>query len=593
MYLKLKCLITVDEKTKECVSKEVTAVQCESTLAEKSSATGKQKNEDSQGSLADISDNRDSSPGSVNTNPQLFPLPSRLSMMSTVSSSSSASSAASLATRLALKNIHFSMPLGPAKHARKTTQEGGSLPKDKQTLEETYYRTTREWKNHQLLTATILNYANAELFADGTEAYVNVSNERLDDHHHHNHLQKSGIRSSTPETAASEFELTVTPKSTKKGMKTIKRARGKTKSTAQPNGENDNVPSENSEIDVNMSPSRKKSKLENDNKLPINDTDLLANSSPQNAQVDDFVGKIVFAKWSDKNYYPGTVIDRIKTKYKVNFYDGKSKILIPEFVIPIPKTLRTGLSVYATIGANDYGSYGIIVDVQMSKDNADDVYYTVETDEGERLRVQIRDISLSADQALVLKEEMDAESKGSLPSTPKTFGQVTLDNMMDGKRRSKRIGGTPSFSTPKSRSNMTGTSNNSASKIKAKASVSGVSVKLKKKALFENKSTSSDSNIEVIQDEYALRGVQREIYGTPYEQMIKGSQNKIKSKPRSKIRTNDDPQMSADLGPIPSKNSNIFKGMSFILTCASVESLDRYFSLFFIFLFMDSSVTHK
>ncbi|XP_067216525.1 uncharacterized protein [Linepithema humile] len=559
MYLKLKCLIIIDEKTKECMSKELIAVQCEPTLAENSSAIGKQKNEDSQGSLADISDNRDSSPGSVNTNPQLFQLPSRLSMMSTVSSSSSASSAASLAARLALKNIPFPIPVGPAKHARKTTQEGGPLSKDKQALEEICDdRMTREWKNQHLLTTKVLNYANAELFPAGTEACINVSNERLDDHHHH--LQKSSMRSSTPEAAVSELELAVTPKSTKKG-KAVKRARSKiTKSTAQTNGENDNVPS-NSEIDVNTSPSRKKSKLENDDKLLISDTDVLANSSPQNTQINDLVGKIVFAKWSDKNYYPGTVIDRVKTKYKVNFYDGKSKLLIPEFVIPILKTLREGLSVYATTGADDYGSCGIIVDVQTSKCNADDVYYTVATDEGERLRVQIHDISLSADQALVLKEEMDAESKGSLPSTPKAFGQVTLDNMVDGKRRSKRIGGTPSFLTPKSRSNAAGTSGNSASKIKAEPSVSGVLTKLKKNALSENESMSSDSNIEVIQDEYVLRGVQHEINGTPYEQRIKGSQNKVKSKPRSKKRKNEDPQINADLGPIPPSNSNIFKDL--------------------------------
>lgn len=600
MCLKLKCQMIIDEKTKECVSKEVIAVQCEPMLGD--ILSGRQKNEDSQGSLADISDNRDSSPGSVNTNPQLFPLPSRLSMMSTFSSSSG-SSAASLVTRLALKEIQFSVPVGPVKQARKIMQESG--PKNKQTVQETYSRTTREWKNHQLLTTTVLNHANAELLATGTEAYVNVSNERLDEHHHH--LQKSSMRSSTPEAAISELELTTTPKSVKKA-RTMKRPRSKImKSIEQTNGKNDISPNSKVDLKVDASPSRKKNKIESDNKLLIScDTDLRANSSPQNAQVDDLIGKTVFAKWSDKNYYPGKVVDRTKTKYKVNFYDGQSKFLIPEFVIPIPKTLREGLSVYATTGADDYDFCGIIIDVHTSKDNADEVYYTVETDESERLRVQISNISLSADQALLLKEQIDTESKGSLLSTPKALGQVTLDNIVDGKRRSKRIGGTPSYLTPKSRSSAVDTSSNSTNKmiqddkvstaslsssLKVEPSVSGVSTKLKKDTLSEN--DSSDSNVMMNQDENMLLGTQREIHGTPYDKMIKKSQSKVKSKSRNKKRK-DDSQMIADLGPIPPSDSNIFQGMSFILTCASMESLDRYLPLFFIFSFLKHfSVTSK
>jgi len=181
----------------------------------------------------------------------------------------------------------------------------------------------------------------------------------------------------------------------------------------------------------------------------------------------------------------------------------------------------------------------------------------------------------------VLKEEVNSTGNSSLPSTPKALGQVTLDNMVDGKRRSKRIG-TPLFSTPKSKGNAVRTST-SASKTKSEPSVSGMSAKLKKeKTASENENMSSDSNIELtqIQDEYLLMGVQKEISGTPYEQIEKGPQSKIKSKPRSKKKV-EDPQTIATLGPIPT-NSNIFKGMSFILTCASLETLDRYLPLIYL-----------
>ncbi|XP_070172689.1 enolase-phosphatase E1 [Polyergus mexicanus] len=571
IYVKLKCMIHMDESTKEYVNKELTAVHCEPVIE---STMSRQKNEDSQSSLADISDNKDSPPGSVNSNPHLYQLnPSRLSIMSSISSSSSASSAAALAAKLALK------ALGPARYTKKLSSQE-SLLTDKLVLDEIYNRVTREWKNHHLVTATILNCANTEL------STTNVSNIELTDHRNSHHLRDNFVRSSTPSedaAASAKIELTATPKNTKKG-KAVKRPRSKVaKSSAVQTNGNEDIANINTELTLHASsvaetdtPSgRKKSRLEStENKLGV---DILANSSLRNDPADELIGKSVFAKWSDNNYYPGMVNDRLKTKYKVNFYDGKSKTLIPEFVIPIPKILREGLSVYATTKANDYGSCGIIVDSHMSstisnsEDNSD-TYYTVETDEGERLRVQVRDIFLSADQAQVLKEEVDSASKSSMPNTPKTLGQVTLDNMVDGKRRSKRIG-TPVFSTPKSKSN--GTSS-STSKIKSsEPSVSGVSVRLKD-ALSENEGLSSDSNIESVQvqDEYVLLGLQKEIIGTPYEQIMKGPQNRIKGKPRNKKKV-EDPQTIATLGPIPT-NSNIFKGMSFILTCVSLETLDRY-----------------
>ncbi|XP_072763554.1 uncharacterized protein [Anoplolepis gracilipes] len=570
MYVKLKCVIHMDENTKEHVNKELTAVNCEPVIIE---STSRQKNEDSQSSLADISDNKDSPPCSVNSNPQLYQLnPSRLSIMSSISSSSSASSAAALAAKIALK-AHY--PMGPMRYVKKSSHE--SLLTDKLVLDEIYDRVTREWKNHHLMTATILSYANSELGA------TNISNIELD--HRNPHLRDNFVRSSTPEETAvidAKLELTTTPKNTKKG-KAVKRQRGKvTRSNVMQTNGNEDMVNINTEPTLHASfvtetdtPSRKKSRLEStENKL---DTDGLANSSLQNDPADELVGKSVFAKWSDKNYYPGVVSDRLKTKYKVNFYDGKSKTLIPEFVIPIPKILREGLSVYATTKTNDYGSCGIIIDshtststINKGEDNSD-TYYTVETDDGERLRVQVRDIFLSNDQAQVLKEEVESLDKGSLPSTPKALGQVTLDNLVDGKRRSKRIG-TPVFSTPKSRDS--GISSSTSKTRSSKPSVSGMS---RLKDTSENEGMSSDSNVgsAQVEDEYVLRGVQREIIGTPCEQIVKGPQNRIKGKSRNKKKI-EDPQIIATLGPIPPANSTIFKDKSFILTCVDVKMCERF-----------------
>lgn len=108
IYIRMKCLLQVEEGTKEFLSKEITGVQCEA-VAEPTLI--RQKNNDTSASLADISgnDNKDVSPGSINSNPQMYPLnPSRLSFASTISSLSSVSSAASLAVKLAMRDsTHF------------------------------------------------------------------------------------------------------------------------------------------------------------------------------------------------------------------------------------------------------------------------------------------------------------------------------------------------------------------------------------------------------------------------------------------------------------------------------------------------------
>ncbi|KAL0119608.1 hypothetical protein PUN28_007802 [Cardiocondyla obscurior] len=568
VYLKLKCVMHMDENTKEIVSKELSAVQCESVTIEPLVAS-RQKNEDSQSSLADISDNKDSPPGSVNSNVQPYQLnPSRLSLMSTLSSSSSASSAASLAVRLALKSgAHlFPMPVGPAKHAKKTSHEMSTT--DKQALDETYDRFTREWKNHRLLTTTVLNYVNAEL--GSVDTFANVSNERLDDHH----LEKNNMLSSTPsdEIANVNMESPVTSKSIEKND--VKRVISKLSRW----NFKINTPKElNKYMSITeagpSSSKRKVSETENaKNKLKVSEAVL----------ADDLIGKMVFAKWSDNNYYPGRVTDRLKTKYKVNFCDGKNKTLIPEFVIPIPKILKEGLSVYAISNTNDYGSCGIIVNSETSDGNT---YYTVETDDNVQLQVRVQEIFLSADQAQVLKEEVNSTDMRLLLNSPKTLGQLTLDNMVDGQRRSKRITGTPVFSTPKSksRSNAAGTSTPS-STIKAEPSVSGMSGKRRenkktgKRLLLENENLySSDSNVEMseIQDNYyTLMGIQEETFGTSDEQCAKGPPNRIKSKSGRRKKL-EDPQIIATHGPIP-RNPNIFKGMSFILTYAPSKLLHRY-----------------
>ncbi|XP_015596488.1 titin homolog [Cephus cinctus] len=579
IYMRLKCLLHVDENTKELVSKEVVSANCDAVM---DSFVTRRRNSDQSACLADISgnDNKDTSPGSVNSNCQPYKLhPSRLSMASTVSSSSSVSSAASLAAKLIQKdNAHFMLPRGPAKHAKKPNHEcQQNVSSDEKTSsDEQFDRLVGEWKNSKAILVNTLRLVNAELH--GVELH-NGTVERSED-------SLKTIHSSTPDIEHQdeiEKPQISTPKSTKKGSvrvtKRTTRSKGSklsrsnvlAKASPKPNSNVALQDAVKSSSDTVVAPS---AKTMTNSSTPVKQggisVETLRSSTPQNVPSDDLIGKEVFAKWSDNNYYPGTVISKTKVKLKVHFHDGKTKLLIEDFVIPVPKTLNEGLSVYAINKESGYGSCGIIVDSEVEDQVT---YYTVETDEGEKLRVQVKDIFLTADQAQVLREEVNSQTK-SLPSTPQRLSQVTLDNIVDGKRRSKRIG-VALPSTPKSRRGTGGVSVKT--EDMPEPSVSGVATRLLAKVENETEKT-SDSNSSAIedkdiQDTKTIHGVEPEIIGTPYEQVTKGPQNRVKGKPRSKKNT-EDKEMIAMLGPIP--NSNIFKGVSFVLTCASVQTIDRY-----------------
>ncbi|XP_043486768.1 serine-rich adhesin for platelets-like [Polistes fuscatus] len=559
VYVRLKCSLHFDESTKEILNKELTSVHCE-PIAELSSL--RLKPEDASASLADISgnDNKDNSPGSVNSNPQLFQLiPSRLSLLSSVSSSSSASSAASLIAKLVSKDPLFSLPRGPAKHAKKTVHE--SSASQKQNTDELYEKLTKEWKNNRLLLTAVLNYLNTEL--NMVDPLYSLNNERLDDG-----LQK--LRCSTPEDQGEKVIQTTTPKSSRKN-RAPKRSRCKSNRTGVQSNGDCKIPQKDiiSTQENNDTPiSKKKNKIDKtDSDAPSNTSTVSFTKDLSYINInDELVGKEVFAKWSDNNYYPGIVTEKSKLKYKVNFYDGKNKLLIEDFIIPIPKTLENGLSIYATTAEDDYGSCAVIVTAQYLNN---DLYYLVSTDDEKIVKVQIKDIFLSSDQAAILRES--CAKINNLPTTPKISGQISLDNMVHGKRRSKRIA-TPTMSTPKSKI-FAGCSIEKNIDI-SEPSVSGIPSKTKKIDSSENESKSSDSNLSV-KDESLLSGIQPEIVGTPNEQIVKGPQHRIKGKSRSKKKVENE-EIVAILGPIPNNNSTLFKGMSFILTCASLEVLDRF-----------------
>lgn len=582
-YMELKYLLHIDDNTKEIVGKELTHVQCEQ-LGETSNA---QKSSDTSGCLADISGNanKELSPGSVVSNPQLFQLgPSRFSIASTISSSSSVSSAASLAVKLS-KDVHFSLPKGRAKQARRSLCE--AISEEKLNHSENFEKSNLGWKNAHLITESVLQFLNTvvnspDIFHQDTEPEkrqdkVLSSTPEPD-------TTDNKVLSSTPEPRSGPqddkvISQTATPKSTK-NKKPLKRSRAKSNSTPRNNGTRKASPEIVSTSQEDRLPVIKK-KRDSDETVKSAKQNIatpsrqrpetprleaLRSLTPQNLEEDELVGKVVFARWSDKQYYPGKITEKSKGKYRVNFFDGKSKLLIEDFVIPMPDVLREGLSVYATSKDDDYGSMGIIVRSEQADDK---VYYTIDVDQGSQIRVQIKDIFLMPDQAQILKEEVEMDSR-SLPKTPQHLGQVSLDNLVDGKRRSRQTVTTPTVSTPKSRKRPLSKASKLTLTDSVSASGSGVTKpvgKAQEISSSESEALTSDSNVWSTED---VDGVQPELITVPVA-LSKGPRTKAKGQTRSK-QTQDD----EILGPIPPASSNIFKNMSFILTATSSDLISRH-----------------
>ncbi|KAK0180504.1 hypothetical protein PV327_006136 [Microctonus hyperodae] len=547
IFIKVKCLLHVDEMSKDIISKEIISALCESAVDFQSS---RMRNCSTLG-LADISDGKDSaSPGSVTSNPRPYPLNSRFSTMSMVSSSSSSSSGS---FKLPLKdNVQFSLPRGVPKHAKKTLEP--------QIYDDMIEKLKKEWKNVNALTTSLLNFLNNELLTidihNGTVETTNNTSEHF--------------RSSTPEAPK---ENSSTSKSSEK-VKLTKRKRKQNFHNSSSNGVTTELKHSQKVIEKIQEATNKKQDDDSTNESSTSMTsttsrqstrslNILKNQTPVHGFSDTLIGKQCFAKWGDNNYYPGIVVSRSKTKLRINFLDGLNKLLMEDFVVIIPSILPVGLSVYASVENDPYGSCGIITGV----DNSNSVIlYNVETDEREKLKVSIRDIFLTTDQVLILKETMN-DDIGS-PSTTPQLGKITLDNVVVGNRRNESSISTPKSTRSKSRGNTIKRT------MEVRASGSGVLSKIHFEDSSDSDLKTSDSNTSRT-DDNGLGTIQMEIVGNSNDYASKGPQNRLKGKARSKKRV-DDQETIALLGPIPEEGSTLFKGINFILTCASLDLLDRY-----------------
>ncbi|CAH2243547.1 jg1594 [Pararge aegeria aegeria] len=280
---------------------------------------------------------------------------------------------------------------------------------------------------------------------------------------------------------------------------------------------------------------------------------------------------VVLAKWVDKRYYSGKVLEITEpNKYLIKFDDGQSKTLLDDFIIfgDTKKLPLQGQSVYAMVDEEQNYEPGLVLESEENENGT--VAYRCTTDGDTIVMVTASELYLTEDQARSLKESSRSRSPTS-PATPRRRHnrELDLDNIIQGPRSARsRDKGTPSgkkrVTSPKS----------------PKASTSGVKTKStpvgRKRLASESSEMSESSNSAPPVRLEEVAGVEPEVQKTPRKidgvkagpLQLKGAAKQNIGKKNSKLtKFENDEDTVSTLGPIPSPDSKLFAGLCFLLTC--------------------------
>ncbi|XP_050401220.2 TP53-binding protein 1 isoform X2 [Patella vulgata] len=142
-------------------------------------------------------------------------------------------------------------------------------------------------------------------------------------------------------------------------------------------------------------------------------------------------GSVVMAKWKDGYFYPGKIVTLETKRIRVSFDDGDLRYVKNPDVLLLNQ-LPIGQSVMV-LSNDGYFDTGMILDcVTVSNE----VQYEVEKDNGQKQRYSHSQVILSEGQAacLMSDEEIRISPHGPVGSTFIQLADVSLDNLMEGKR---------------------------------------------------------------------------------------------------------------------------------------------------------------
>lgn len=175
-------------------------------------------------------------------------------------------------------------------------------------------------------------------------------------------------------------------------------------------------------------------------KIPVRVTPatplLNTTASEQSSEQDPRIMQRVLARWVDKKYYAGRVVDvKDNNKFTIRFDDDHTKTLLNEYIIFGEQNILPlhGQSIYVMLNNEEEYVPAIVTSILEESNRVKDI---VQTDGGESGSVMASDIYLTEDQARSIKEIHTSVSKVESNSTPKKMnGQdVSLDNIIHGPR---------------------------------------------------------------------------------------------------------------------------------------------------------------
>ncbi|XP_013169995.1 PREDICTED: uncharacterized protein LOC106119506 isoform X1 [Papilio xuthus] len=280
---------------------------------------------------------------------------------------------------------------------------------------------------------------------------------------------------------------------------------------------------------------------------------------------------VVLAKWVDKRYYSGKVLEITEpNKYLIKFDDGQSKVLLDEFIIfgDMKKLPLQGQSVYALVDEEQNYEPGLVLGVEEN-DNGTVTYKCTTDGIDTTVMVTASELYLTEDQARSIKETSRSRSP-TAPSTPRRRHnrELDLDNIIQGPRSARtRDKGNSSarkrVASPKS----------------PKASTSGVKTKStpvsRKRLASESSEISESSNSAPPTRLEEVAGVEPEVQRTPRKidgvkagpLQLKGAAKQNIGKKNSKLaKFENDADTCNTLGPIV-RDTKLFEGQHFLLTC--------------------------
>ncbi|XP_061164681.1 TP53-binding protein 1-like [Saccostrea echinata] len=138
----------------------------------------------------------------------------------------------------------------------------------------------------------------------------------------------------------------------------------------------------------------------------------------------------IMAKWKDGYFYPGTILRVDGSRYQVKFDDGDSCWVRHSQILWVER-LPLGQPVMVQ-SQDGYFDAGLIVG-QEKKGGV--VQYSVEKDSGEQRMFHKSQVILNEDQANLLLTDLPVSPQKSAPTVEPNPGNVSLDNLVEGKRR--------------------------------------------------------------------------------------------------------------------------------------------------------------